>query len=247
MHSFQLGKKPNVDPFTGKKDEEHSLYSFASHVNVNNWTFFSRWSPSHTQFNALWDNGLFNYSFHGQYLDENRNGFEMEGGITKADMCVQFKYQFPMIGVSYTQPIWAGHSVGVEYLYGLLNGVTRLKCIGKRENKEAGSTTLASVSTALSGASQYSMSYIKSVSKNMDIVTGIDLSYSEPKWSSLFKVGYNYKGEMGNVRAMWDSSFKVMCMVEEQMPDFPFAAQFCCKIDYAQNLYEVGIGWMQQC
>jgi len=245
IHTFHLGKKPNVDPFTGKKDDERAQYLFGTHLGVNNWIFGCRWSPGVTQFNATYDKGRFHSRLQGQFAEqETKTGYEFELGLTQSDMCAQLKWQGPMVGVNYTQPVWPGYSVGLEYQYGIHNGMSRLKCIGKRESKKSDAATFASFTNISNGANQYSFSYVRPYSKNLDLITGLDLSSSEKKWSSLYKLGYNFKGEHGTVMGLWDSTLKVMCLVSEQLPDAPFSAQFCCKIDYASNAYEIGFSFM---
>jgi len=240
-HSIALGKRENVDQWTGKKDDERSLYTFSSFLRTGHWSLNGRWSTNGiTRAAVQYDAGIFSATASGQFsVDERKTAWETDAAITKNDWCLQLKLQGPAIGVSYTQPIMPQYSLGSEIFFSPLNGASRLKWIGKHESKEDGSVSTLGYTTGL-GPDQLSLNYIKAVKKNLDVSAALDLSY-EKKWSSVFKIGYQLKAQHTCIRGMIDSTLKAVCMMEEPLNE-AVLIQGSVKMDYPSNVYDFGFG-----
>jgi len=133
--------------------------------------------------------------------------------------------------------------MGCELFYSPLNGASRLKWLGKHEDKEASSTTVLGLSTGI-GPDQLSVNYTKSVLKNLEVIAGIDISHGDrEKWSSVYKLGYNIKSDNTVVKGLLDSTYKVVCFVEEPLNE-AMIVQFSAKMDFPKNIYDFGLGVM---
>jgi len=192
-----------------------------------------------------YDRGPFSVNASGQFSDDERkSGWEADVAYTKGDMCAQLKVQGLVgIGASYTQPITPKYSIGCEMFYITVNNQSRLKWIGKRENKEKGSTTVVGYSKGL-GPDQLNINYTKSVMKNLDFSTGLEVSYSnKDKWSSVYKFGYAYKTDTSNVKGLLDSTLKAMCIVEQPINQDSMMLSFSAKADFPKNQFDIGLGF----
>jgi len=135
--------------------------------------------------------------------------------------------------------------VGCEYFYSPLNGGSRLKWLGRRENPEAGSTSVVSYSSGIGpNPNQVSLNYTKSVLKSLDITVALDLSRdSKDRVTSVYKLGYFFRSEGMNVKGIVDSTLKAVVMVDEPLSD-TVMMQFCGKMDFPKNVYDFGVGMM---
>jgi len=135
--------------------------------------------------------------------------------------------------------------VGCEYFYSPLNGGSRLKWLGRRENPEAGSTSVVSYSSGIGPSpNQVSLNYTKTVLKSLDITVALDLSRdSKDRVTSVYKLGYYLKSESMNVKGIVDSTMKAVVMVDEPLGE-TVMMQFCGKMDFPKNVYDFGVGLM---
>jgi len=249
-HTIALGKKPNINPYTGEKDDEHSLYGYTAYVRTDNWTVNSRWTTSGVvRGMAQYERGAFSASASGQFAtDDKKCAWEADAALSKWDFCLQGKIQGPSLGLAYTQPITSKFSVGTEFFISPLaptTSNTRLKLLGKHENAAANSTAVIGLTTGI-GPNQLNINYTKSVLKNLDFVTGLDVTHNpkDKQWSSVYKLGYSLKTpENSTLRGLVDSTFKVVCMVEEPLSEVVMF-QMSAKIDFPKNEYDIGFGLM---
>jgi len=246
-HMLCLGKRENIDPWTGDKDDERSLYGFTSFLKTTNWMFNGRWSTGGmTRAVAQYERGMLSASLSGQFSeDEKKTGWEADAAITRGDMCLQGKIQGPTLGISYTQPIWPNYSMGCEYFYSPLSGGSRIKWLGRRENPDGGSTSVVTYATGIGPSpSQLSFCYTRAIFKTLDVTTALDISRdTKDRITSVYKIGYNMKSENMSVKGVVDSTLKVVAMIDEPLSE-AFMLQFSAKMDFPKNVYDFGVGVM---
>jgi len=190
-----------------------------------------------------YETGTVSLTASGQFsADERKTAFESDAAITKNDWCFQAKLQGPAIGFSYTQPVLPQYSMGSEFYFSPMNGLSRLKWIGKHENKEDNSVATLGLSTGL-GPDQISLNYTKEIMKNLDFSAALDVSRESEKktWASVFKFGYNWKSAQTSIRGYIDSTLKTISVIEEPLNEM-VSLQASVKIDYLKNNYDFGIG-----
>jgi len=188
-----------------------------------------------------YETGTVSLTASGQFsADERKTAFESDAAITKNDWCFQAKLQGPAIGFSYTQPVLPQYSMGSELYFSPMNGLSRLKWIGKHENKEDGSVATLGFSTGL-GPDQISLNYTKEIKKNLDISTILDVSREKKNWTSVVKFGYQFKNVHSSIRGLVDSTLKSMCVLEEPLNEV-MSVQASVKMDYLKNVYDFGLG-----
>jgi len=243
-HSLHLGKKENVDPMTGKKDDERATYAFTTFLKTKYWLLTgSALSNAITRTTITYDRKWITTKLSGQFAaDERRTAWEADVSLSKGDTCFQAKLQGPALGLSYAQPISANYALGTEIMFAVLSDSCRLKWIGKRNDDAAKSTSLISYTTGL-GPDQIAVNYAKTVLKNLDVVTELDLSFSAKtkNWESVYKLGYVLKSEQANVKALLTSTGKVVCTLEQPLSE-SVSAVLSGKIDYPGNVYDFGFG-----
>eukprot|EP01125_Pyxidicula_operculata_P020806 TRINITY_DN779_c0_g1_i2.p1 TRINITY_DN779_c0_g1~~TRINITY_DN779_c0_g1_i2.p1 ORF type:complete len:279 (-),score=58.83 TRINITY_DN779_c0_g1_i2:125-961(-) len=182
-HTFHWGKKENVNPFTGEKDEERSLYAYNAMLSMGNWLFNGRIGTGGTLRSYIGYNGGdpsgksgVNGHISGQFSPDGRSMLEGELSYSKYDFTLQGKFQGPTLGVSYTQAISKLFSGGVELFWSPLNDSVRLKYVGRRQDKEAGNTATLAYTTGI-GPDQLVATYTQELTQRLDVTTELDLGY----------------------------------------------------------------------
>jgi len=248
VHTLQLGKKENVDPMTGKKDDERALYMFTAFLKTKFWLLTSTASSKVTRASVQYERGWFAGKMSGQFAtDERKTAWEADATVSKGDTCLQAKFQPPAYGFSYTQPISSAYAIGAEMMLSLMASTARLKWVGKHENKPANSTTTVSYATGI-GPDGVAINYTKGLLDNLDVITELDMAYStkNKNWESVYKFGYNLKSDKtggGSVKALVTSAGQVLCLTEQPLSDMAIL-QICGKINYPKNIYDFGFGVM---
>jgi len=96
-----------------------------------------------------YERGMFVAGVHGQFAeDENRTGWEADGGVKFSDCTFEAKIAGPSLGLAYTQAIMQHFTVGTEISFSPLQDAARLKFVGVAGNKETTGAWTSIISTA---------------------------------------------------------------------------------------------------
>jgi len=266
LHTFELGKKEGINPFTRAKDGERSSYSFTTFFQRKPWIIQSMWSRAITMLVLVWNTVVDAKLLVQMSGDPTKNTIEPSVAYTRGNWHGLLKLHGGAPLLQYTQTIAKGWALGTELLYAPTSDGTLAKhavtlrhqnIIHKERAKdnEHVSTSVISIETASTSSSQFAeqpqalgLSHVQSIDKGLDFVTSLNVEYhaNKKKWDPKLMFGYNYKLDDGGggvqATSLINITEKKLLTSVQGITDIGKVG-LDTKIDYASNNYDIGISF----
>eukprot|EP01130_Rhizamoeba_saxonica_P019019 TRINITY_DN9740_c0_g1_i1.p1 TRINITY_DN9740_c0_g1~~TRINITY_DN9740_c0_g1_i1.p1 ORF type:complete len:328 (-),score=84.29 TRINITY_DN9740_c0_g1_i1:91-1074(-) len=205
-------------------------------------------NTNETTTDIVYDGELVSFDFSGKFTPfAEESNFHLAAQLKLEDSVLEFQSNSleignNYIGVGYTQTMNRDTTLGTSYgfVYGEDMGSTQevLEFVLKNENK---SHIVSSSLSLLDSQAHLNSAYTKKLAPNLNAVVMADLVNEDDEWVSDWKFGWTATSVGGGSLKTVIHSHGLSSVINMQLQD-GIQALFSTKIDYFENIYDIGFG-----